>query len=93
VAPNVQRDRTRVTAIDGGPTRGERIRRSDMCRRVQCEQCQKPTYAGCGKHIEQALRGVAEQDRCRCREIASAAKLSAVANHGVARLANVPFRT
>ncbi|MET0388556.1 MAG: hypothetical protein ABW321_21475 [Polyangiales bacterium] len=37
-----------------------------MCRRVQCEKCLKPSFAGCGRHIEQVLRGVADSDRCRC---------------------------
>jgi hypothetical protein len=39
-----------------------------MCRRVQCETCGKPTYAGCGMHIEQVLGDVPPADRCRCRE-------------------------
>jgi hypothetical protein len=39
-----------------------------MCRRVQCEKCEKPTYAGCGMHIEQVLAGVPAQDRCHCRD-------------------------
>jgi len=39
-----------------------------MCRRIRCEQCQKPTYSGCGKHVEQVLRGVSAADRCTCRE-------------------------
>jgi hypothetical protein len=39
-----------------------------MCRRVQCEKCSKPTYAGCGMHIEQVLGDVAVEDRCHCRE-------------------------
>jgi hypothetical protein len=39
-----------------------------MCQRVQCERCQKPTYSGCGKHIEQVLRSVSAADRCSCRE-------------------------
>lgn len=29
-----------------------------MCRKVTCKLCGKPTWAGCGKHIEQALAGV-----------------------------------
>uniref|UniRef100_A0A061R4Q0 Uncharacterized protein n=1 Tax=Tetraselmis sp. GSL018 TaxID=582737 RepID=A0A061R4Q0_9CHLO len=37
-----------------------------MCRRVQCQQCMKPTWAGCGMHIEQALSGVKPEDRCKC---------------------------
>ena len=39
-----------------------------MCRRVQCEKCGKPTYAGCGMHIEQVLGDVAVADRCHCRD-------------------------
>ena len=26
-----------------------------MCSRVTCNDCNKPTWAGCGRHIEQAL--------------------------------------
>jgi hypothetical protein len=37
-----------------------------MCQRVQCEKCGKPSWVGCGKHVEQVLKGVAEQDRCQC---------------------------
>jgi protein involved in temperature-dependent protein secretion len=43
-----------------------------MCRRVQCEQCHKPTYAGCGRHVDQVLRGVLETDRCQCQRNAAA---------------------
>ena len=39
-----------------------------MCRRVQCSECGRPTYAGCGAHIEQVLRDVAPSERCRCRQ-------------------------
>jgi hypothetical protein len=39
-----------------------------MCRRVQCSKCGRPTYAGCGMHVEQVLGNVAPADRCRCRE-------------------------
>ncbi|MGE3178078.1 MAG: hypothetical protein AB7O32_11450 [Vicinamibacterales bacterium] len=37
-----------------------------MCQRVQCDQCGKPTWAGCGRHIEEALRGVPPDQRCQC---------------------------
>jgi len=40
-----------------------------MCRRVECKQCGRPTYAGCGAHVEQVLAGVAPENRCRCREM------------------------
>lgn len=37
-----------------------------MCRRVDCGTCHKPTWAGCGQHIESALAGVKPEDRCHC---------------------------
>ncbi|WP_170286223.1 hypothetical protein [Nocardioides rubriscoriae] len=35
-----------------------------MCRAVTCRSCGKPTWAGCGRHVEQALAGVPRPDRC-----------------------------
>ncbi len=35
-----------------------------MCRRVSCSTCGKPTWAGCGDHVEEALAGVPTTDRC-----------------------------
>ncbi|CAB4606490.1 unannotated protein [freshwater metagenome] len=37
-----------------------------MCSRVTCGVCKKATWSGCGGHIEEALAGVAEADRCKC---------------------------
>lgn len=45
-----------------------------MCRRVSCSKCGKPTWAGCGAHIEQVLGNVPMAQRCNCREQARAAK-------------------
>lgn len=42
-----------------------------MCRRVTCGKCGKPTFAGCGAHVEQVLAGVAPEDRCRCKASAA----------------------
>ena len=39
-----------------------------MCRRVQCSNCGRPTFAGCGAHIDQVLANVPFEDRCHCRE-------------------------
>jgi len=39
-----------------------------MCRRVDCSSCGKPTFAGCGAHVEQVLGNVPPAQRCRCRE-------------------------
>jgi hypothetical protein len=35
-----------------------------MCTRTTCRSCGKPTVNGCGKHVEQALRGVPTAERC-----------------------------
>jgi hypothetical protein len=37
-----------------------------MCRRVECRRCGKPSYAGCGQHVEQVLAGVPKDQRCTC---------------------------
>jgi hypothetical protein len=47
-----------------------------MCQRVQCRSCGKPTYAGCGNHIEQVLGNVPPAERCRCREERAAAGIA-----------------
>jgi hypothetical protein len=39
-----------------------------MCRRVECSKCGRPTYAGCGMHVEQVLGNVPRARRCSCRE-------------------------
>lgn len=43
-----------------------------MCRRVTCSSCGKPSFAGCGRHVEQVLADVPRDQRCRCREEARA---------------------
>lgn len=37
-----------------------------MCQRVSCQNCEKPSWVGCGEHVEEALAGVPEAERCRC---------------------------
>ncbi len=37
-----------------------------MCQRIKCERCGKPTWTGCGAHVEQALRGIPPEQRCQC---------------------------
>jgi len=37
-----------------------------MCRRTTCSTCGKPSWAGCGAHVEQVLGDVALDDRCHC---------------------------
>lgn len=45
-----------------------------MCRRVECSRCHRPTFAGCGAHVEQVLGNVPRAERCRCREEKSRAR-------------------
>jgi hypothetical protein len=44
-----------------------------MCRRVTCSSCGKPTFAGCGLHVEQVLGDVRPEDRCKCNDERAAA--------------------
>ena len=37
-----------------------------MCQKVTCQRCGKPTWRGCGEHVEQALRDVPVAERCSC---------------------------
>ena len=45
-----------------------------MCQRITCSTCGKPTYAGCGRHIEQVLGDIPPAERCTCREEKARAK-------------------
>jgi hypothetical protein len=42
-----------------------------MCRRIDCPKCGRPTFAGCGIHVEQVLGNVPPAQRCQCRESAA----------------------
>ena len=48
-----------------------------MCRQVTCRSCGKPTWAGCGAHVEQVLGHVPRAERCQCKEKGAPAKASA----------------
>jgi hypothetical protein len=37
-----------------------------MCRQVTCKRCGKATWAGCGQHVDQVMRGVPKSQRCAC---------------------------
>ncbi|RKE64868.1 hypothetical protein DEU36_2100 [Microbacterium sp. AG238] len=41
-----------------------------MCRQVTCRTCGKTTWAGCGQHVDQVMRGVPQRDRCGGHESA-----------------------
>ncbi|MBX3312808.1 MAG: hypothetical protein KF906_00685 [Actinobacteria bacterium] len=54
-----------------------------MCSRVECPTCHRPTFAGCGRHVEQVLGDVPRDQRCRCAEQTSAAPASAPRSGGL----------
>lgn len=37
-----------------------------MCKKITCIICLKPTWEGCGEHIETALKDVPKPERCTC---------------------------
>jgi len=37
-----------------------------MCKLVTCNRCGKPTWAGCGKHVEQVMGHIPPAQRCQC---------------------------
>jgi len=39
-----------------------------MCRQVTCRKCGKTTWAGCGQHVDQVMRGVPKAERCSGHE-------------------------
>lgn len=39
-----------------------------MCRAVTCRKCGKTTWAGCGQHVDQVMRGVPQSQRCKGHE-------------------------
>jgi hypothetical protein len=44
-----------------------------MCKRTSCPTCHKPSWSGCGAHVEQVLGDVPRNQRCACREQGKAA--------------------
>jgi hypothetical protein len=60
-----------------------------MCRRVECSKCGRPTFAGCGAHVEQVLRDVPRADRCRCREETSTDSKATSTNENRSWFANL----
>jgi len=37
-----------------------------MCTRITCSSCNKESWEGCGEHVEEALYGVPDSERCQC---------------------------
>lgn len=39
-----------------------------MRMRVKCSKCGKPSWVGCGAHVEEVLAGVPPEQRCKCKQ-------------------------
>jgi hypothetical protein len=39
-----------------------------MCRQITCRKCGKATWAGCGQHIDEVMRGIPKGERCAGHE-------------------------
>lgn len=37
-----------------------------MCHQTRCRACKKATWAGCGRHKNEVLRGLPKNERCHC---------------------------
>lgn len=44
-----------------------------MCFEVQCPDCKKRTWAGCGKHKDSVLAKIPAEEQCKCKEEAAMA--------------------
>ena len=42
-----------------------------MCQRVQCAECGKASWVGCGQHVDQVMKGVPPDQQCSCPRPAS----------------------
>lgn len=42
-----------------------------MCSPATCPTCGKATWTGCGNHVEQALAGIPQAQRCQCQDQAT----------------------
>ena len=44
-----------------------------MCHQTTCRACKKATWAGCGQHQQQVMRGIPKNERCTCTAAEKAA--------------------
>jgi hypothetical protein len=51
----------------------KRLEVMTMCHQTTCRSCKKRTWAGCGQHKQQVMRGVPKDQRCTCTAAEKAA--------------------
>ncbi len=54
-----------ISPIQIHPQQSTKEKRRRMCHKTTCRKCGKPSWAGCGQHIEIALKGVPKAERCQ----------------------------
>ena len=54
-----------------------------MCQRITCKDCGKPSFRGCGRHVESVLGDVAPADRCQCGATTARAPACDISGMGV----------
>jgi hypothetical protein len=64
-----------------------------MCQRVTCSRCGKPTFMGCGRHVEQVLADVPPAERCRCQQANATPSTERLAQGGVLKSIKEWFKT
>jgi hypothetical protein len=45
----------------------EQRKEKEMCQRTTCPECGRPSFVGCGRHVESVLADVPVAERCQCR--------------------------
>ncbi|RKP06384.1 hypothetical protein THASP1DRAFT_18569, partial [Thamnocephalis sphaerospora] len=38
----------------------------NMCMPAVCDKCGKTTWKGCGRHVDQVMKDVPEDQQCKC---------------------------
>ncbi|TFK49720.1 hypothetical protein OE88DRAFT_1662333 [Heliocybe sulcata] len=38
----------------------------NACYLVKCDKCGKTSWKGCGKHVDQVMKDVSEEEKCSC---------------------------
>lgn len=58
-----------------------------MCQRITCRKCGKPSFSGCGRHVESVLGDVPPAERCQGHQAETAPPPgSGAARSGLRRL-------
>jgi len=54
-----------------------------MCQRITCQSCGRPSFTGCGRHVENVLGDVAPADRCQCGSTTTKTPAAGISGMGI----------